>query len=345
MKKITLFCAAVAAAMGMNAQETALTADMWHQWTGWGADATIIEGAETGCDYNVGKELAQSDMVIGPASCNGDLYADLTEYAGIEGVATPGVTMRFYLNRQELQGPGADIKVNTDADGKFTFNFSELGSVEYVHLNFIKIAAVWQGGQWPEGLEKCVVESVNLIPKTGEEQPDDPIVPADQYAINGSWFHQWDGYGADAAVIAEAVEGIEDQLGKEVGGGATVLGTGSVWGDIYVDLTEYEGIEAEGTPGVGLRLLFNRPTQDAGITECYAQFDADGKFTFMFTDVKDGAVPASFIHLNAVKTPWVLPEGISACKVTKFNAIPKGGSSAVNAIEKADSSVIYNIYG
>ena len=165
MKKFTLFCAAVAAALGMNAQETALTAEMWHKWTGWGADATVVEGAETECEYNVGKELGQMDMVIGPQSCNGDLYADLTEYAGVEGEATPGITLRLYFNRQELQGPGLDIKVDTDADGKFTYLFSELGNVEYVHLNFVKITAVWQGGQWPEGLEKAVVTEFNAIPK------------------------------------------------------------------------------------------------------------------------------------------------------------------------------------
>lgn len=354
-------CAAVAAALGMNAQDaTPLTAEMWHQWTGmneetkvWGADVTIIEDAETGCEYNVGKELGQSDMVIGPQSCNGDLFANLSEYDGIEGVATPGITMRFYLNRLDLQGGGEDIKIDTDADGKYLFKFSDLKDAKFIHLNFIKIAAAWQGGKWPEGLEKAVVESVNLIPKGTLDEPvtpDDPVTPADPLAITGSWFHEWSDYGADAEVSKENPEGIEDQIGKEVGGGATILGSGAVPGSIYADLTQYVGIEAEGTPGVGLRLLFNRPSMEGGsapITECFIEFDENGKFTFLFTELtkQEGENAYPYVHLNAVKTPWGLPEGVSSCKVTKFNAIPKT-PTAVNAIENAESNnVIYNIYG
>ncbi len=339
MKKITLFCTAVAAALGMNAQETTpLTIDMWHQWEGmneetkvWGPDATIVENPTVQFVTYVGSETPDN-FVMGDVACNGNCYADISAYGGIEGKgqSTNGV-VRFWFNRKDLQGEGIEYVAEFAEDGTFKFDFSQLpGKPEFYHLNFVK----FHWGQ--EG----TVEYINLLPKS-----DEPEIPADPYAITAAWFHQWDGYGADAAIIAETAEGIADQLGKEVGEGATVLGTGSVWGDIYTDLTSYEGIEAEGTPGVTLRLLFNRPTKDAGITECRPAFDADGKFTFMFTDVKDGDVPASFIHLNAVKIDWGMPEGVSTCKVTKFNAIPKGGSSAVNAIEKADSSVIYNIYG
>ena len=317
-------CAAALAALGMNAQETTpLTAEMWHQWTGWGADATVIEDAETGCEYNVGQELGQSDMVIGPQSCNGDLYANLSEYSGIEGVATPGITVRFYLNRQDLQGPGVDIKVNTDADGKYVFNFSDYADLKgagYVHLNFIKIAAGWQGGIWPEGLEKAVVESVNLIPKSGEVE--DPT-PEDPNAVTAAWFHEWSGYGADATIVSENAD-VEDNVGKAIGAGAVLLGTAGVFGEIYVDLTNYESIEAEGNPGVTLRFLFNRPSHDQGITECQATFDENGKISFNLSEVKDeSGETASFIHLNAVKIAWGLPEGMESCTVTKFNAIEK----------------------
>lgn len=351
MKKITLFCAAVAAALGMNAQEiTPLTAEMWHQWKGttigetttWGVDATIIEGASTGCESFIGKEIGQGGMVIGPGSCNGDLFADLTEFGGLEGTATPGITLRFYFNRVNLQGDtDNDIKVDVDQDGKFSYSFSDLkGKPDFVHLNFVKTAAGWQGGKWPEGLETAVVESINLVPKNGDE----PEVPVDPLAITGDWFHQWDGFDADAN-ISNMYPYVDDMIGKEVGGGATILGTGVVAGDVYADLTEYAGIEAEGTPGVALRLLFNRPTQNDGITECSAQFDENGKFTFEFTQVKEGDTPASFIHLNAVKTPWAFPDGIKSCTVTKFNAIPKE-TSGVDAIGNADvNTVIYNIYG
>lgn len=342
MKKITLFCAAVAAALGMSAQETTpLTIDMWHQWDGFGADAQIVETTKE-LVSNLGKELPQGDFIMGNPACDGDCYANLSDYAGLEGTGTPGITVRMYFNREAVQGAGIDIKVDIDADGTFSYDFSKLpGKPSFVHLVFIKTAAGWQGGKWPEGLETAVVESINLILKSSSEEPE---VPVDPLSINGDWFHQWDGFGADATVT-NMYPTVDSKIGEEVGGGSTILGTGGVAGDIYADLTEYDGIEAEGTPGVSIRLLFNRPTQDSGITECVPTFDENGKFTFLFTEVKDGDSPASFIHLNAVKTTWGLPEGVTSCKITKFNAIPKA-TSGVEVIENADSNaVIYNIYG
>ncbi|MDE7096733.1 MAG: hypothetical protein K2O47_04485, partial [Muribaculaceae bacterium] len=318
----------------------------------FGEDATIIEGAETGVESFLGEPLKQGSMVIGQSLCNGDVYVDLSEYDGIEGVATPGISVRFFFNRDAMQGNGLDKSANTDADGKYTFLFSELGNVKFIHLNFVKILEVWRGGQWPDGLESCVVESMNLIPK-GTIVPDDPE-PVDPLAITGEWFHEWNGYGADAEIEVENPNGIESNIGKDLESGATLLGNGNVPGNTYADLTDYDGIEAEGTPGVKLRLLFNRPSMEGGsapITECNPVFDEDGKFTFMFSEIaeKEGDNAYPYVHLNAVKTPasWAggYPEGISVAKVTKFNVIPKAGS-AVKAIENAEAdAVIYNIYG
>ncbi|MDE6479714.1 MAG: hypothetical protein K2L45_05530 [Muribaculaceae bacterium] len=336
MKKFTLMCAAVAATMSMNAQ-TPLTAEMWHQWTGWGADATIVEDGEVNCEYNVGKELGQMEMVIGPESCNGDLYADLTEYAGIEGEATPGITVRLYFNRQELQGPGLDIRVNTDAEGKFSYMFSELGDVEFVHLNFVKITAAWQGGLWPDGLEKCEVKSMDLIKKE---------VETPQNAITASWWHQWTGWGADATIVEDGEVNCEYNIGKELGQMDMVIGPESCNGDLYADLTGYAGIEGEATPGITVRLYFNRQELQGPGLDIRVNTDADGKFTYMFSELGD----VEYVHLNFVKitAAWqggLWPDGLEKAVVSEFNAIPKG-SSSVSAIENADvKAVLYNIYG
>ena len=338
MKKITLFCAAIAAALGMNAQTTTpLTAEMWHQWTGWGADATVIEDAETGCEYNVGKELGQMDMLIGPQSCNGDLYADLSEYVGIVGEATPGISLRLYFNRDGLQGPGIDVKVHTDADGKFKYLFSELGDVNFVHLNFIKIAAVWQDGHWPDGLDKCVVNTVDLIKKESESASND---------ITAAWWHQWTGWGADATVIEDAETGCEYNVGKELGQMDMVIGPQSCNGDLYADLTAFDGVEGEATPGISLRLYFNRDGLQGPGIDVKVHTDAEGKYKYLFSELGN----VSFVHLNFVKIAAVWqdghwPDGLDKAVVSSFNAISKGGSSSVNAIESAESSVIYNIYG
>ncbi|MDE6696531.1 MAG: hypothetical protein K2K25_06595 [Muribaculaceae bacterium] len=342
MKKFTLMCAAVAAALGMSAQ-TPLTAEMWHKWTGWGADATVIEDAETGCEYNVGKELGQGDMVVGPQSCNGDLYADLSEYAGIEGVATPGITMRFYLNRVDLQGPGTDIKVNTDEEGKFSFifsDYSELADAEFVHLNFIKIAAGWQGGAWPDGLDKAVVESIDLISN------EVPIAASD---ITAEWWHKWTGWNADATVIEDAETGCEYNVGKELGQGDMVIGPQSCNGDLYADLSAYAGIEGVATPGITMRFYLNRVDLQGPGTDIKINTDEEGKFSFIFSEYSELA-NAGFVHLNFIKIAagWqggIWPDGLEKAVVTEVTAI--SGGSGVTSITntKAANDVIYNLYG
>ncbi|MDE5849019.1 MAG: hypothetical protein K2H38_02650, partial [Muribaculaceae bacterium] len=288
----------------------------------------IVENPTEALVENYGKD---SDFVIGNPACNGNCYADVTEFSGVEGKGFSGNgKVRFYFNREDMQGPGKECVVDIAEDGTFKFDFSDVpGNPKFLHLNFVKF-------HW--GVEGNI-EYINLLPKKGDE----PVVPVDPNAITGAWFHEWNGYGADATIVTENVE-VDDLIGKEVGGGTTVLGTASVWGEIYADLTNYAGIEAEGTPGAVIRLLFNRPTHDQGITEFYVEFNKEGKLKFDFTEVKDGDVPASFIHLNAVKINWGLPEGMTSCKISKFNAVPKGTSS-VNAIENAQPTVIYNIYG
>ena len=344
MKKLTLMCAAVAAAMSMNAQEvTPLTADMWHQWDGLGADAKPLEDSEVTFVDEIGKEVFQ-DLIFGNASCDADLYANLTDYAGLEIEGTPKLVVRFYFNRQDnnpekpMQGTGIEKYVDLNDEGKATLMFADVnGLKEYVHLNFVKL-------NWGN---TGVIESINLLPKD-EEVPD---VPVDPLAINGDWFHEWNAFGEDATIKNEYPAGIEDNIGKELNGGATLLGNGGVPGSIFANLTEYAGIVAEGTPGSQLRLLFNRPSLEGGsapITECNPVFDEDGKFTFMFTEVaaKEGEEAYPYVHLNTVKIGY---GGVTPCIVTKFNVIEKEETpddpTAVSAIESVESSVLYNVYG
>lgn len=276
MKKLTLMCAAVAAAMSMNAQEEIpLTADMWHQWEGktaddtfWGPNVKIVEDGQVDCVYNIGKDLGQGDMIIGPNSCNGDLYVDLTEYVeeyeGIGGVATPGITVRFFFNREDLQGKGIDKQVDTDSEGNYLFKFSELGDVKYVHLNFTKTYEAWRGGKWPNGLEKAVVESMNIVPKSldlDKKKLSEEIVNAKLYddfaKTEDSWKNLQDAIVAaesaleSANATAESLDDASKKLSDAVAG--LKLSEG------YVDLTKdmymtYESVEdpGEGTkPGEG----------------------------------------------------------------------------------------------
>ena len=162
-------------------------------------------------------------------------------------------------------------------------------------------------------------------------------------------YHVWDGYDENAQIAADpSTMGFEDNIGKNItGDGAVVLGNGSVSGALYADLTGYAGIYAKGTPGLMLRLLFNRPTADQGITECNPTFDENGEFYFYFTELAQKEVETlgqayPFVHLNTVKLPWGTSDIV---KVSKFNFIEKGGD-AVETINGAQAAgVIYNVFG
>ncbi|MDE6551753.1 MAG: Ig-like domain-containing protein [Muribaculaceae bacterium] len=187
-----------------------LNASWFHQWSGFGADAQILETQEKGSVDNIGNELGEGGLVLGHASCDGDVYADLSKYGGIEGVATPGITLRFFFNRDALQGGGhPDTTVDTDANGKFTLDFSTL-NVDFVHLNFVKIHEQWRGGKWPSGLDKAVIKSIKVIDPWAAAMGslNDEIIKAKQYDSFAKTETSWD-------ALQEAITAGESELVNE----------------------------------------------------------------------------------------------------------------------------------
>lgn len=176
----------------------------------------------------------------------------------------------------------------------------------------------------------------------------------DPQAISIDMWHNWTAWDATAEIDTEKPFYGEDNVGKNMGAGWVVLGTGNVLGCEFADLTGYAGIYIKGTPGMSLRLLFNRPDMEGGsapITECNPVCDENGECNFMFTELAAAEVEKfgeayPYVHLNSVKTPWGLPEGVDAIKVQKFNFIEKDVPQSVDAIEGANASdVIYNVFG
>ena len=153
-------------------------------------------------------------------------------------------------------------------------------------------------------------------------------------------FKAWNGTGADAQVTG-AAEG-KIHIGEERGAGAMVYGTSEVYHLRYADLTGYEKMVIEGTPGVQLRVLMNRlvnegQVADGNLTEVNVTIDADGKAEVSFSGME-------FVHLNAIKTNWGSPGGtitkISLVKpyswnITRFTTpetTPAGDSNNTTAI-------------
>ena len=153
-------------------------------------------------------------------------------------------------------------------------------------------------------------------------------------------FKAWNGTGADAQVTGAATG--EIHIGGSLGAGAMVYGTFEVYHLRYADLTGYEKMVIEGTPGVQLRVLMNRlvnegQVADGNLTEVNVTIDADGKAEVSFSGME-------FVHLNAIKTGWSSPAGtitkISLVKpynwnITSFTTpetTPAGDSNNTTAI-------------
>lgn len=358
MKKFTLLSAALVAAMGANAQ---LMVD-------WNDEGTFTYYAE---DF-VGEGSIAYDEDEAAFVCNGEgegkimlnldgKTIDFSEVAFIEVKGSYQLDgadpVEFHGGMWDDNDPLSSLVINDAISGqvnqwmgsRYAVNYASaadkgehVGQPYYsfstkVDAFYFTARTVTEG----EGEDAVVVSSTpGLI--VIDEVVLTKVKAQDPKAI-APLFHVWDGFDENAQIVAEpSTMGFEDNVGKNVGPGLVVLGNGSVSGKLYADLTGYEGIYAKGTPGVNLRLLFNRPTDDQGITECQPQFDENGEFWFYFTEIPD---EYPFVHLNTVKTPWVFPEGVDAVKVQKFNFIEKGQGAveSINSSEKAD--VLYNVYG
>ncbi|MDE6342574.1 MAG: hypothetical protein K2K93_09665 [Muribaculaceae bacterium] len=359
MKKFTLLSAALVAAMGANAQ---LMVD-------WSDEGTFTYYAES----FVGEGSIAYDEDEAAFVCNGEgegkimlnldgKTIDFSEVASIEVKGSYQLDgadpVEFHAGMWDDNDPLSSLVINDAISGqvnqwmgsRYAVNYTGLadkgehvGEPYYsfstkVDAFYFTARTITEG----EGEDAVVVASTPglifidevILTKVKEQDPQ-AIAPL---------FHVWDGFDENAQIVGEpASMGFEDNVGKTLtSGGSVVIGNGSVSGELYADLTGYAGIYAKGTPGLTLRLLFNRPTPTEGITECQPQFDENGEFWFYFTDITDGY---PFVHLNTVKVPWGFPEGVEAVKVQKLNFIEKGQGAVetINSSEKAD--VLYNVYG
>ncbi len=368
MKKFTLLSAALVAAMGANAQ---LMID-WNdegQYT-FHAEDFIAEGS-------ISWDEDEAAFV-----CNGEgegrimlnldgKTIDFSEVANIEikgSWATDENEGTFGPGAWDGNDPLASLYINDAICGMVNEWMGSRYSVSYtgnadkgeyagepyysistkIDAFYLKARTIVEG----EGEDAVIVGSVpgyiyldEMVLTKIKEQDPKAIAPL---------FHNWTAWDETAEIDTEKPYYGEDNVGKNIGAGGVLVGTGNVLGCEFADLTGYAGIYIKGTPGASLRLLFNRPDMEGGsapITECNPVLNEDGECSFMFTELtaaeeeKFGAA-YPYVHLNAVKAPWGLPEGVEAIKIQKFNFIEKGGEGAVNAINAAQNAdVIYNVFG
>ena len=262
-------------------EEILLNNDMFKAWDGVGADAQVTGAANS--DTHIGETLGAGAMVYGTSTVYYLNYADLTGYSKMVFEGTPGVQLRVLFNRIEDNGATTELNPVVGEDGKAEL---DLTGLEYAHLNAIKT-----GWGSPEG----TITKIALI------KPDPSDAPAEgEILLSNAMFKAWDGVGADAQVTGAATS--DTHIGDKLGAGAMVYGTSTVYYLNYADLTGYSKMVFEGTPGVQLRVLFNRIEDNGATTELNPVIGEDGKVELDLTGLE-------YAHLNAIKTGWGSPEG------------------------------------
>ena len=140
--------------------------------------------------------------------------------------------------------------------------------------------------------------------------------------LDKSMFKAWDGYGADAKEVADpepiddgaAAFGCEVNLYKQLNGGAVVFGNTNVYYLWYANLTGSKKMYIDGTAGMMLRILLNRPepiepgaegydAHGGQTTELNVTLGADGKGEVDLSSLE-------YVHLNCVKLGWSSPAGV-----------------------------------
>lgn len=132
----------------------------------------------------------------------------------------------------------------------------------------------------------------------------------DAIDLTADMFYSWDGFGADASSTGQVT--VDFNVGKELGAGALVAGTGTVDYLIYADLTGCTKMIFEGSTGVQLRVLMNRQESNNGpLVEKNPTIGDNGSAELDLTELP-------YVHLNAIKTGWGSPSGtITAIKLVK----------------------------
>ena len=157
---------------GESFDDIFLTAGMFHNWDGVGADANLVGSIG---EANFGKTVASSGVIYGDGSVKANNYADLTGCSQMIVKGSVGVGVRTLWNRQTDNGADFIEVVKTiGEEGIVTFDFkndTKFKDCEYLHLNVIKnngAAGVIDYITFDGDFELVVVDGKNFTPNFKE---------------------------------------------------------------------------------------------------------------------------------------------------------------------------------
>ena len=274
------------------------TRDWFYVWSSSAPGAVSTSSANV--NFNVGSEVANGATVAGTAEVWYHTYADLTGCQKLVFEGTPGMLLRFLLNRQDPISDTSDPNYDSHG-GDYVERFCtidekgvgelNLSGLSYVHVNAIKN---WGGSG--------TINSINVIrPKL------------ETVSLDRNQFHYWNDLNG-VSINTEYPTDVEFHINETVNPWGTVVGTGSVYYLTYADLTGSKKMVIEGNAGMILRVILNRqvplsntdPNYDqngGSYVEKVATIGSDGKVVVDLSDL-------SYVHLNSIKVHGNSPSGI-----------------------------------
>ena len=222
---------------------TPLTQDMYKEWDGFNASATMVGDASWDA-VELGTMSTAAATVYGNPSVPNTGYADVTGATTLRIIGTRGMRPRVLLNRQ-ADDSYVELIDDISFDGYVDFDLSGYG---YVHINAIKLTY-----DSPDG----VITGMILNPTPSED-------PTNATNLTRKMFHKW--------TLEEPVEILPDQPSCAYN---LFNSTGMIYGDAgvnpnqFADLSEWDYLTIAATNGTP-RLLFNRiynPEAEEGTEE------------------------------------------------------------------------------
>lgn len=182
-----------------------------------------------------------------------------------------------------------------------------------------------------------------------DELVDAPVIADGVYDLKSDMFQEWTGIDETAEPTENAI-GCAYEVGTgDKGAGTTMFGNPSVVWKTYADLSAYDHLLIVGTPGLQLRVLFNRLEVGNGggdgnggaLTELNPTIGENG---LVDVDLKAENLNGA-ARLNAIKLGWGSPAG----QFTKLQVV-KGAYDpvvvGVNTVKAAaEGDAIYSISG
>ena len=158
--------------------------------------------------------------------------------------------------------------------------------------------------------------------------------------FNGSFYHNWSEVSGTATDNGSANGGVK--LNEEVSAGGALWGnlTGAVPFKSYANLTDYDELRFEGTPGATIRLMCNRVVDEGPIFEIQPKIGDDGKLTVNISDLKflNGGTPCDFVCLQSIKIPW----GGAAASLSSIKLVKSGATKTYYTIADGDKYYGYS---